>query len=105
MTAKRTVSLPEDQTAYIDGLVASGAFTSTSEVVRAGLCALREREAAVDRWLERDVVPVYDAMRDDPARAVSLDAAMTALRARHADRTVAERETQAGTTGDGAAKA
>ena len=53
MTAKRTVSLPDEQTAYIDGLVASGAFASTSEVVRAGLRALREREAAVDRWLER----------------------------------------------------
>jgi Arc/MetJ-type ribon-helix-helix transcriptional regulator len=30
MTAKRTVSLPDDQTAYIDSLVASGAFASTS---------------------------------------------------------------------------
>ena len=86
MTAKRTVSLPEEQTAYIDGLVASGAFASTSEVVRAGLRALREREAVVDRWLEREVVPVYDAMRDDPTRAVPLDAAMDALRARHAAR-------------------
>ena len=83
MTAKRTVSLPDEQTAYIDGLVASGAFASTSEVVRAGLRALREREAAVDRWLEREVVPVFDAMRDDPDRAVALDTAMDAVRARH----------------------
>jgi Arc/MetJ-type ribon-helix-helix transcriptional regulator len=36
MTVKRTVSLPEDQTAYLDSLVAYGAFASTSEVVRAG---------------------------------------------------------------------
>ena len=83
MTAKRTVSLPDEQTAYIDGLVASGAFASTSEVVRAGLRALREREAAVDRWLKREVVPVFDAMRDDPGRAVPLDTAMDAVRARH----------------------
>ena len=83
MTAKRTVSLPDEQTAYIDGLVASGAFASTSEVVRAGLRALREREAAVDRWLEREVVPVFDAMRDEPGRAVPLDTAMDAVRARH----------------------
>ena len=83
MTAKRTVSLPDEQTAYIDGLVASGAFASTSEVVRAGLRALREREAAVDRWLEREVVPVFDAMRDDPGRAVPLGTAMDAVRTRH----------------------
>ena len=86
MTAKRTISLPDEQTAYIDGLVASGAFTSTSEVVRAGLRALREREAAVDRWLEREVVPVFDAMRDDPGRAVPLDTAMDAVRSRHEER-------------------
>ena len=92
MTAKRTVSLPEDQAAYIDGLVASGDFASTSEVVRAGLRALREREAAVDRWLERDVVPVFDAMRDDPGRAVPLDAAMEAVRSRHAARTAQDRD-------------
>ena len=92
MTAKRTVSLPDDQTAYIDRLVASGAFASTSEVVRAGLRALREREAAVDRWLERDVVPVYDAMRDDPARAVPLEAAIDTLRTRHAARLEEEQD-------------
>ena len=92
MTAKRTVSLPDDQTAYIDSLVASGAFASTSEVVRAGLRALREREAAVDRWLERDVIPVYDAMRDDPARAVPLEAAMDTLRSRHAARLHGEQD-------------
>ncbi len=92
MTAKRTVSLPDDQTAYIDSLVASGAFASTSEVVRAGLRALREREAAVDRWLERDVVPVYDAMRDDPARSVPLETAMDTLRRRHAARLEQEQD-------------
>ena len=70
-----------DQTANIDSLVASGAFASTSEVVRAGLRALREREAAVDRWLERDVVHVYDAVHD---RAVLLEAAMDTLRGRGA---------------------
>lgn len=97
MTAKRTVSLPDDQAAYVDGLVASGSFASASEVVRAGLRALREREAAVERWLERDVLPVYDAMRDDPARAVPLEDAMAAVRARHAARTA-----EGGDEGEGA---
>ena len=95
MTAKRTVSLPDEQTAYIDGLVASGAFASTSEVVRAGLRALREREAAVDRWLEREVVPVFDAMRDDPGRAIPLNTALNAVRARHEAREKQDAERRA----------
>lgn len=61
--SKRTVSLPEEHGAYIDQMVASGAFASASEVVRAGLRALQEREAAVDRWLRGEVVPVYVAMQ------------------------------------------
>jgi antitoxin ParD1/3/4 len=44
--SKRTVRLPEENAAYIDQMVSSGAFASASEVVRAGLRALQEREAA-----------------------------------------------------------
>ena len=47
--AKRTVSLPPEHAAYIDRLVASGLFASASEVVRAGLRALQERDLAVFR--------------------------------------------------------
>jgi antitoxin ParD1/3/4 len=46
---KRTFSLPAEHTAFIDAQVASGAFASGSEVVRAGLRALQERDAAVER--------------------------------------------------------
>jgi len=54
---KRTISLPVEQASYIDTLVASGGYASASEVVRAGLRALQERDAAVDRWLRDEVVP------------------------------------------------
>jgi antitoxin ParD1/3/4 len=66
----RTVLLPAAEAKYVDSLVASGAYASASEVVRAGLRALQEREAAIDRWLEDEVVPVYDAMQRDPARTL-----------------------------------
>ena len=82
--SKRTVSLPEEHAAYIDQMVASGAFASASEVVRAGLRALQEREAAVDRWLREEVAPVYDAMKTDPDRGIPASQVFEELRARHA---------------------
>ena len=83
---KRTVSLPEEHAAFIDQMVASGAYASGSEVVRAGLRALRERDAAVDRWLREEVAPVYDAMQNNPKRARSLDEVFTDVRKHHAKR-------------------
>jgi antitoxin ParD1/3/4 len=82
---KRTFSLPVEQASYIDSLVASGAYASASEVVRAGLRALQERDAAVERWLREDVVPVYDAMQADPARGIPAEQVVAAIRARHAE--------------------
>ena len=81
---KRTVSLPTEQASYIDALVASGAYATVSEVVRAGLRALQERDAAVDRWLREEVVPVVDAMQRDPGRAIPIGQVTATLRARHA---------------------
>ncbi len=83
---KRTFSLPQQQASYIDDLVKSGAYASGSEVVRAGLRALQERDAAVDRWLREDVVPVALAMQADPDRALSADQVFAEIRELHAQR-------------------
>jgi antitoxin ParD1/3/4 len=83
---KRTFSLPSEHAAFIDEKVASGAYASGSEVVRAGLRALQERDAAVERWLLAEVVPVYDAMRQDPSRSIPADTVRAEIRAHHAAR-------------------
>ena len=70
---------------YIAPLVETGAYGSASDVVRAGLRALQERDAVVERWLREEVVPVYDAMRADPARGLSARRVKEAMRAHHAD--------------------
>jgi antitoxin ParD1/3/4 len=83
---KRTFSLPAEHAAFIDSLVSSGAYASGSEVIRAGLRALQERDAAVERWLREEVVPVYDAMKADPARGIPAREVFADVRARHAAR-------------------
>ncbi|WP_316016082.1 type II toxin-antitoxin system ParD family antitoxin [Roseobacter sp. HKCCA0434] len=80
------MSLPEEHAAFIDQMVASGAYASGSEVVRAGLRALQERDAAVDRWLREEVAPVYDAMQADPGRARGLKDVFSDIRKHHAKR-------------------
>lgn len=83
---KRTFSLPREQSDYIDDLVATGTYASGSEVVRAGLRALQERNAAVDRWLVEEVVPVALAMRADPSRGLSASDVFGDIRRRHKER-------------------
>ena len=83
---KRTFSLPAEQAKYIDNLVASGGYATSSEVIRAGLRALQERDAAVDRWLRAEVVPVAASMQADPRRAISADRVFGEIRDLHAGR-------------------
>ncbi len=82
---KRTISLPAAQARFIDALVKGGAYASASEVVRAGLRALQERDAAVERWLVDDVIPTYDAMLADPKRGLSAEQVLAAMRVHHAE--------------------
>ena len=83
---KRTFSLPAEQARYIDNLVASGGYATSSEVIRAGLRALQERDAAVDRWLRDEVVPVAAAVQADSGRAISADRVFAEVRELHAGR-------------------
>jgi antitoxin ParD1/3/4 len=81
--AKRTFSLPAEQAAFIDAQVASGLFASASEVVRAGLRALQERDAAVERWLRDEVAPAYDRWKADPSDGISPEEMGERMRQRH----------------------
>lgn len=84
---KRTFSLPTDQSRYIDEMVDSGPYASGSEVVRAGLRALQERDAAVERWLREDVAAACDAVAAGRSQTLPAAKVFAAVRARHADRT------------------
>lgn len=81
--SKRTVRLPDEQVSYVDALVRSGAYDSTSDAIRAGLLALQERNEAVEKWLHEEVTAAYDANKRDPSRAIDLEAAFAEVRAFH----------------------
>ena len=81
---KRTISLPDEHAHYIDEKVSSGDYASASEVVRAGLRALQERDRAVEHWLRNQVAPTYDAMLADPSRGVAAKTVFDDIRVLHA---------------------
>ncbi|MBS9478875.1 type II toxin-antitoxin system ParD family antitoxin [Ancylobacter radicis] len=83
---KRTFSLPREQADFIDRLVASGTYGSASEVIRAGLRALKERDDAVERWLRDEVVPVMADMQAHPERGLAAEDVFNEIRALHASR-------------------
>jgi hypothetical protein len=53
---------------------------------RAGLRALQERDAAVERWLNEEVGPTYDAMKANPKRGLSARSVFAEARARYTKR-------------------
>ncbi len=81
---KCTFSLPKEQLAFIDEKVKSGQFASGSEVVRAGLRALQERNDAVERWLNTEVAETYDAAKEARGKILSVGDAFDQIRAKHA---------------------
>ncbi|WP_091713875.1 ribbon-helix-helix domain-containing protein [Methylobacterium phyllostachyos] len=82
-TEKRRFSLPAERAAFIDAQVRAGSFPGASEVARAGLRALQERDAAVGRWLREEVVATYDAMKAHPERSMSAEGKAEPRRQRH----------------------
>ena len=63
--------------------VATGEYATESEVIRDGLRALLARDRAVESWLHEQAGPAYDALKADPARAVTIDVVRASLAAEH----------------------
>ncbi len=75
---KRCVALQPHQARFMDALVASGAYGSRGAVMRAALRALEARDAAMERWVLAQVVPVLGALH--PARRLPDDHLLSAVR-------------------------
>lgn len=83
-TEKRTFSLPPEHAAFIDAKVKSGNYASGSEVVRAGLRALQERDEAIEKWLREEVAEAYDAVKKGKSKTSLAGEVFDELRAHHA---------------------
>jgi antitoxin ParD1/3/4 len=77
---RRTVTLGQSQNDFIEAKIASGDYVSASEVVRAGIAALAERDAALERWLQTEVAATYDHLEANPSDVMDLDEAFAMIR-------------------------
>lgn len=83
-TDKRTFSLPSEHAAYIDAKVKSGRYASGSEVIRAGLRALQERDDAVENWLRNEVAEIHDGVKEGRISTHKVGDVFDDIRAHHA---------------------
>ena len=72
-TQQFSITLPNEMAEWVRSKVAAGEYATESEVIREGLRTLAARDKAVGAWLRNQVVPAAEALRDDPARGISID--------------------------------
>jgi putative addiction module CopG family antidote len=82
-TQQFSITLPNEMADLVKTKVAAGEYATESEVIRDGLRVLMARDRAVENWLRQEVAPAYDALKADPARAVTVDKVRAALAAEH----------------------
>ncbi len=90
-TKQLSITLPLEMADMVRAKVTSGEYASESEVIRDGLRALGEREAAVDRWLRDEVTAIYEAWKANPEDVQDMDEVFDEI-----DAELAARERQAG---------
>ena len=83
-TQQFSITLPRDMAEAVEQKVQSGAYASVSEVMRDGVRALIERDAAIERWLLEEVVPGHAEHLADPSKTVPAEQLLGRIKARRA---------------------
>jgi antitoxin ParD1/3/4 len=78
------ITVTPELEAYVARKVASGKYSSASEVVVAGLESLRTKEQDIDQWLIEEVLPALDELEADPSLGIPVDIAFAEIREQHA---------------------
>ncbi len=82
-TQQFSITLPNDMAVAVKAKVSDGEYATESEVIRDGLRVLLARDRAVESWLVEQVGPAYDALKADPASAVTAKQVRAAMAAEH----------------------
>ena len=82
-----SVTLPPEMAELVESKVQSGAYASVSDVVREGVQALLDRDAALERWLREDVLSGHEEYLADPSKAIPAEDVLAGIKARRAKRT------------------
>ena len=82
-TRQLSVTLPNEMADMVRNKVASGEYASESEVIREGLRALQARDAAIERWLNEAVVPVFDRVARGEEKLLEADEVFAGMAARY----------------------
>jgi putative addiction module CopG family antidote len=83
-TQQFSITLPHDMAEAVEDKIKSGTYASVSEVMRDGVRALLERDAAVERWLREEVLAGHQEYLADVSKAVSADAILGRIKVRRA---------------------
>ena len=81
-TQQFSITLPHDMAEVVERKIQSGAYASVSEVMRDGVRALIERDAAIERWLREEVVPGHIEHLADPSKAIPAEDLLGRIKAR-----------------------
>ena len=82
-TQQFSITLPTAMANVVKTKVAGGEYATESEVIRDGLRAMMARDRAIDNWLLQQAGPAFDALKADPARAITCDQVRSMLADRH----------------------
>jgi putative addiction module CopG family antidote len=85
-TQQFSITLPLDMAEVVEGKIKSGGYASVSEVVRDGVRALMERDAAIERWLREEVIAGHKEYLSDPSKGIPADEVLSRIKARRAAR-------------------
>jgi antitoxin ParD1/3/4 len=81
-TQQFSITLPVEMAEVVEGKIKSGAYASVSEVMRDGVRALLERDAAVERWLREEVMAGHAEYLAKPSSGVAAEEILGRIKAR-----------------------
>ncbi len=85
-TQQFSITLPHEMAEAVENKIKSGAYATISKVMRDGVRALLDREAAVEKWLRKEVIASHKEYLADPSKGVPAEVILDRIKARRASR-------------------